>query len=45
MIRVRAKTVDGESWQPKTKVNRAVPISSTLRGYLDRYQRKIVPGQ
>jgi integrase len=45
MIRVRAKTVDGESWQPKTKVNRAVPISSTLRGYLDRYQRKIVPGR
>ena len=28
MIRVRAKTVQGESWQPKTKVNRVVPISS-----------------
>ncbi len=32
MIRVRAKTIGGESWQPKTKVNRAVPISSALRG-------------
>ncbi|MHB1769080.1 MAG: tyrosine-type recombinase/integrase [Phycisphaerae bacterium] len=37
MIRIRAKTINGESWQPKTKVNRAVPISSTLRQYLDRY--------
>ena len=37
MIRVRAKTVNGEYWQPKTKVNRAVPISSSLRYYLDRY--------
>lgn len=44
MIRVRAKTVNGESWEPKTKVNRAVPISSTLRYYLDRYQTRIVPG-
>lgn len=26
-IRVQAKTVSGESWQPKTKVNRVVPIS------------------
>lgn len=37
IIRVRAKTVDGRFWQPKTKKNRAVPISATLRGYLDRY--------
>ncbi len=44
MIRVRAKTVNGESWEPKTKVNRVVPISSTLRGYLDSYQPRIVPG-
>jgi integrase len=35
MIRVRAKTVDGQSWQPKTKINRVVPISSTLRRHLD----------
>jgi integrase len=31
MIRVRAKTVDDETWQPKTKKNRAVPVSSHLR--------------
>lgn len=37
MIQIRAKTIGGESWQPKTKRNRAVPISSTLRNYLDRY--------
>jgi integrase len=38
MIRVRAKTsLDGDRWEPKTKVNRAVPISTTLRGCLDRY--------
>ena len=37
LIRVRAKTIDGESWQPKTKTNRAVPISQSLRRYLDTY--------
>lgn len=37
LIKVRAKTIDGQSWQPKTAVNRAVPISSSLRAYLDRY--------
>jgi integrase len=41
LIRVQAKTIETDagprSWQPKTKVNRAVPISSTLRNYLDRY--------
>ncbi len=36
-IRVRAKTIAGEYWQPKTRKNRAVPISRTLRDYLDRY--------
>lgn len=30
MIRIQAKTVDGEFWEPKTKVNRVVPISNTL---------------
>jgi integrase len=40
MIRVRAKTIDGESWQPKTKRNRAVPVSSQLRFYLDKWQLK-----
>lgn len=28
VIRVRAKTVQGKTWQPKTKKNRAVPINS-----------------
>ena len=37
LIRIRAKTVGGESWQPKTGRNRAVPISSSLRAVLDRY--------
>lgn len=37
VIRVRAKTVGDVSWQPKTKVNRAVPISKALRRHLDRY--------
>ena len=36
LIRVRAKTIGDESWQPKTKVNRAVPIRSSLRHYLDK---------
>ncbi len=37
IIRVRAKTVNHQSWQPKTKCNRAVPISSRLRQFLNRY--------
>lgn len=41
VIRVQAKTIQFEdgprSWQPKTRVNRAVPISNALREYLDRY--------
>ena len=39
VIRVRAKTVDGDFWEPKTKVNRIVPISRTLRVILDGYTR------
>jgi integrase len=38
MIRVRAKTVQGESWDPKTGINRAVPISKALRAYLENYK-------
>jgi integrase len=44
LLRIRAKTVKGEYWQPKTKVNRVVPISRTLRQYLDRYQPDPVEG-
>lgn len=40
MIRIRAKTIDGDFWQPKTKRNRIVPISSTLRAILDSYASK-----
>lgn len=41
MIRVSAKTVDDKSWEPKTKVNRVVPISSKLKIYLEKYP---IPG-
>lgn len=44
MLRIRAKTVNGEYWQPKTKVNRVVPISSTLRKYLYAYEPAEVEG-
>ena len=41
MIRVRQKTVNGESWQPKTRRNRRVPISAALRGYLESCQTAV----
>ena len=37
LIRIRAKSIAGRSWQPKTRQNRAVPISRSLRDHLDRY--------
>jgi integrase len=37
LIYVRAKTVDGQYWQPKTKRNRTVPVSSTLHQILSEY--------
>jgi integrase len=37
MLRIRAKDINGKFWQPKTKVNRIVPISTTLRKYLEEY--------
>lgn len=40
MISIRAKTINGEYWEPKTKVNRAVPISKALREYLVNYTPK-----
>jgi integrase len=45
VIHVRAKTVGEQSWQPKTGVNRVIPISSNLRQHLDAYQPRIVPGR
>lgn len=40
MIRVRAKEIVGEAWEPKTKRNRAVPVSSRLRHFLDMWRLK-----
>ncbi len=40
LIRVRKKTVGEESWQPKGRKNRSVPISSELRLYLDKWRLK-----
>jgi integrase len=44
VIRVRAKTVEGHSWEPKTKVNRIVPISRALRTILDAYVGPVASG-
>lgn len=41
LLRVRAKTVDGDSWQPKTKRNRAVPISNALFAVLSDFNRAV----
>lgn len=38
LIYVRAKEVNGDYWQPKTKRNRAVPISNTLQKLLKSYK-------
>jgi len=38
MIKIQAKTIEGQKWQPKTRRNRAVPISETLLGILRTYQ-------
>ncbi len=43
VIRVQAKTIEGDFWEPKTKANRIVPVSRTLRTILDRYARPLVP--
>ena len=42
VIRIRAKTVSGEFWEPKTKMNRLVPISRALRAVLSAYTRPLV---
>ena len=38
VIRVRAKTIGDEFWEPKTKVNRVMPISNALKAHLDSYE-------
>jgi len=45
MLRIRAKTINGDFWEPKTKVNRVVPISSALKTYLNRYSPPGVEGK
>lgn len=40
LLRIRAKTINGQTWQPKTKRNRAVPVSSRLRLFLDKWRLK-----
>ena len=42
-IHVRAKSTDGSFWQPKTKTNRAVPISSRLLPVLRAYAATLSP--
>lgn len=37
MIAIRAKTVEGVFWEPKTKRNRAIPISTRLESILREY--------
>jgi len=38
LVIVRAKTIDDESWQPKTARNRSIPISTRLAGELRRWE-------
>jgi integrase len=37
LVMVRGKTVDGKSWEPKTRKNRSVPVSGSLLPYLERW--------
>jgi len=38
LLHVRAKEIDGDFWQPKTKQNRSVPISTRLFEILSEYE-------
>jgi integrase len=40
LLRVRAKTINGDSWQPKTRRNRVVPISDALLTILQEFAPK-----
>ena len=44
ILRITAKTINGEFWEPKTKTNRVVPVSTALRQYLDRYLPPVAEG-
>src|SRR5262249_44882664 len=39
VLRIRAKTIGEESWLPKTKRDRTIPISKRLLPILKRHQR------
>lgn len=41
LIRIRAKTINGEYWQPKTKRNRVVPISDALFEVLCKHDTRM----
>lgn len=42
LIKIQAKTIDNQFWQPKTKSNRVVPISNALYDILSSYE--LLPG-
>lgn len=44
VIRVQAKMMGDDWWEPKTKTNRGVPVSSHLRPYLDKLLKEKLPG-
>lgn len=41
LIRIRSKTIEGEYWQPKTKKDRVVPISTALWEVLQGYRSPV----
>ncbi|MDP2897559.1 MAG: tyrosine-type recombinase/integrase [bacterium] len=41
MIHIRAKEMEGEFWQPKTKRNRSVPVSRALFSILRAYRQPV----
>lgn len=45
LIHVRAKTVDGLFWEPKTRRNRPVPVNSALRPILEQYAAMVDPAR
>jgi integrase len=45
VLRVRAKTIGSQTWQPKTRRNRVVPISEQLLKILEQYDRQQSEGR
>ncbi len=39
LVMIRGKTIGDDTWDPKTRKNRSIPISDTLREYLARWMR------